>query len=401
MINSAITPITAYAMSSIKLPKGVIENIDRARKQCLWRGNSEKKRGGNLVAWPTVQLPKEKGGLGIINLSLQNDALLMKHLNKFYNRADIPWVRMIWSKYYSDRVPHKTREVGSFWWKDILRLNTLFRGIAKCNIGNGKSVCFWEDLWMQNDVLAHRFPRLESFTKADDISVFEAAHAEDLDSLFMLPFSPEAHQEFQDLQHCLELIEYDENSIDTWTPIWRSSYSSKKFYSYAFKGIEAHHMFKEIWKSRCIPRIKFFIWLILVDRLNTKDMLQRRHLNIEGTPICVMCNTRALETIDHLFFECPFARECWLKLGITWDTSPELLDRYAEARASHTTPCFTEVTMIATWELWKLRNDKVFQRHQQTLALWFYNFKFQCISQSVRFKDDLRSAFCIWLDAFS
>jgi hypothetical protein len=36
MINSAITPITTYAMCTIKLPKGVIENIDRARKQCLW-----------------------------------------------------------------------------------------------------------------------------------------------------------------------------------------------------------------------------------------------------------------------------------------------------------------------------------------------------------------------------
>ena len=35
MINSAITPITTYAMCTLKLPKGVIENIDRARKQCL------------------------------------------------------------------------------------------------------------------------------------------------------------------------------------------------------------------------------------------------------------------------------------------------------------------------------------------------------------------------------
>jgi hypothetical protein len=50
MINSAITPITTYAMCTIKLPKGVIENIDKARKQCLWRGNSEQKKGGNLVA---------------------------------------------------------------------------------------------------------------------------------------------------------------------------------------------------------------------------------------------------------------------------------------------------------------------------------------------------------------
>jgi len=42
----------------------------------MWRGNTEKKRGGNLVAWETVQKPKEKGGLGVINLKLQNDAPL-------------------------------------------------------------------------------------------------------------------------------------------------------------------------------------------------------------------------------------------------------------------------------------------------------------------------------------
>jgi hypothetical protein len=51
----------------------------------LWRGNFEKKKGGNLVAWDIVQKPKDKGGLGVINLRLQNDALLLKHHHKFYN----------------------------------------------------------------------------------------------------------------------------------------------------------------------------------------------------------------------------------------------------------------------------------------------------------------------------
>jgi len=82
MVNSAITPITTYVMCTIKLPKGVIDNIDRARKQCLWRGNdAERKKGGNLVAWEIVMKPKEKGGLGVLNLRLQNDALLMKLLS--------------------------------------------------------------------------------------------------------------------------------------------------------------------------------------------------------------------------------------------------------------------------------------------------------------------------------
>jgi hypothetical protein len=97
MLNAAITPITTYAMCTIRLPREVIDNIERIRKQCLWRGNSEKKKGGNLVAWDTVLRPKAKGGLGVFNLKLQNDALLIKHLHNFYSKEPISWV-FKWSR---------------------------------------------------------------------------------------------------------------------------------------------------------------------------------------------------------------------------------------------------------------------------------------------------------------
>jgi len=93
-----------------------------------------------------VQLPKNKGGLGVINLRIQNGALLLKQLHKFYTKQDIPWVNLFWQTYYQQKVPHAAREVGSFWWKDILRLHTLYRGIARCILGCGSSVLFWEDL---------------------------------------------------------------------------------------------------------------------------------------------------------------------------------------------------------------------------------------------------------------
>ena len=145
MLNLAITPITTYALCTIKLPKGVSENIDRAQKQCLWHGNSEQKKHGNLVAWQMVQMPKDKGGLRVINLRLQNDALLLKHLDKFYNKVDVPWVQLVWFKYYSNKVLHAACEVGSFWWKDVLRLSSLYHTVARCTVDDGSTVCFWDD----------------------------------------------------------------------------------------------------------------------------------------------------------------------------------------------------------------------------------------------------------------
>lgn len=36
-------------------------------------------------------MPKSEGGLGVLNLRTQNEALLLKYWDKFYNRADILW----------------------------------------------------------------------------------------------------------------------------------------------------------------------------------------------------------------------------------------------------------------------------------------------------------------------
>jgi len=56
----------------------------------------------------------EKGGLGVVNLQLQNEALLLKQLDKFYQKKGVQWVRLVWDRYYLDGVPHLRREKGSF-----------------------------------------------------------------------------------------------------------------------------------------------------------------------------------------------------------------------------------------------------------------------------------------------
>jgi hypothetical protein len=122
----------------------------------------------------------------------------MKQLHKFYNKASIPWVRIIWVKYYTSKVPHAAREMGSFWWKDILRLNTLYRGIAMCEIGDGSTVCFWDDLWA-GEVLSHTYPRLASFVRSDGESVKQTIQSDDLDTIFVLPLSEDAFDELDQL----------------------------------------------------------------------------------------------------------------------------------------------------------------------------------------------------------
>jgi hypothetical protein len=129
-------------MCTLKLSVTIIEIIDKHRNNCLWRGKEFRSKGYNLAAWDPVRMPKDKGGLGVINLSVQNDALLLKHLDKFYKKDDVQWVKLVWSKYYRNTIPHLVKEKGSFWWKDILRLNIIFRGIAFCCPSEGDTISF-------------------------------------------------------------------------------------------------------------------------------------------------------------------------------------------------------------------------------------------------------------------
>jgi hypothetical protein len=130
-------------MCSLKIPVAVLDFIDRARRHCLWRGSDVNAKGKSMMPWPKATKPKTKGGLGIIDLRYQNDALLLKHLDKFYNKKDISWVNMIWNTHYSNgQIPHATGDRGSFWWKDLLHLCDKFRGIATCTMGDGSTVLF-------------------------------------------------------------------------------------------------------------------------------------------------------------------------------------------------------------------------------------------------------------------
>ena len=200
-------------------------------------------------------------------------------------------------------------------------------------------------------------------------------HSPDLDSIFFLPLSSQATEELRQLQMHIQNISYDEDTTDLWQPTWGSEYTSRKFYKHAFDNLDCHPVFKSIWKSKCTNRIKFFAWLLLVDRLNTKTMLTRRHIFVHNDELCVMCNTGAAETINHLFFTCPFARQCWAKININWNLSLNLEDRLLEAKQRSEAEFFTEATLIESWELWKIRNDKIFDRQVASCNSWFCNFK--------------------------
>jgi len=280
-----------------------VDIIDKHRKNCLWRGKEFRSKDYNLAAWDLVRRPKNKGGLGVINVSIQNDALLLKQLDKFYRKENIHCVNLIWQKYYSDVVPHLAKEKCSFWWKDILRLNVQFRGVAFCSPSKGDTISFWEDL-INGKIHSNLFPNLLVYAKDPNVSLWKLRQSANLIDCFRIPMSRQAYNELLELEQVLASMPYTASEEkDSWSFIWgQQRYSSSKYYRYQFRSIQPHKALIWIWKTKCVPKIKFFTWLLLNDRLNTKNMLRRRNKFLEEGYNCVLCQEGVEETSEHLFF---------------------------------------------------------------------------------------------------
>jgi hypothetical protein len=178
-------------------------------------------------------MPKSKGGLGVINMSMQNEALLLKQLDKFYRKENIQWINLIWQRYYENEVPHLAREKGSFWWEDIIRLNVKYRGVAYCIPNKGDTVGFWVDI-INGKLYSESFSKLIQFAKDPKISLWKLRNAHCLLDCFRIPMSREAHNEFLALQDVIEQIPTAPIDLrDTWSFIWgRQVYSSNRYYHY-------------------------------------------------------------------------------------------------------------------------------------------------------------------------
>lgn len=86
-----------------------------------------------------VCVSKKERGLGVLNLQTQNEAPILKYLDKCLNKADIPWVHLVWENHYSNcKLPNHIKR-GSFWWHDLLKLLDKFKGMAIVILEDGNT----------------------------------------------------------------------------------------------------------------------------------------------------------------------------------------------------------------------------------------------------------------------
>lgn len=399
LINSALSSMPLHFLLSLNLPIGLTEQLDRILRQCLWRDKDEPKP--SLAAWEMVCKPKAKGGLGIVNFQKKNDALLMKHLDKFYNKAQIPWVQLIWGSYYVDSIPDVAKPCGSFWWRDIVKLQDKYKQVAVISLGTGSTFRFWLDKWNflgSAEPLANRFTRLFSYVLNPDMLAAEVFSTTDFYSLFYRPLSAQAYDELVLIQQ--GMVDHPiSDTCDIWEYKWGPKYASSAYYAHLHEHLVVPAVYKWIWSSACAMKLKVFAWLLLSDRLNTRDMLIRRNWKVTDDKHCVLCPGRIYEDRIHLFFTCNFSQRVWNYLQITWHMGDDIQPIVAAAKRDFGKPFFMEVMILACWHIWKQRNGKIFQHERPTFARWRSNFVHDVTLLQYRIKRKHKAALLTWISS--
>lgn len=135
---------------------------------------------------------------------------------------------------------------------------------------SGSSVLFWKDYWSNGELLCEKFPRLYSFALDEDLSVAELAQVEDLSTCFAVPISVEAFHEWQQVSQLLMDTPLSENAVDRRTFVWGDKYTPSRYYNFLFQRLPKDIALNAIWKSRALPKLKVFTWLLMMDWLNTR-----------------------------------------------------------------------------------------------------------------------------------
>lgn len=144
------------------------------------------------------------------------------------------------------------------------------------------------------------------------------------------------------------------------------NFSSSKAYKLLKGHEEIHVAFKWLWANPCQPKHKVFFWLLLKDRLSTRNILKRRNMHLESYNR-VLCLQNTEETIQHLFLQCPFAVQCWHILNVDPlpdEGFPEIIEHMKDRIHSQ---FFMSAIILLCWAIWKSRNNRIFEGLQHTV----------------------------------
>ncbi|KAF7804246.1 ribonuclease H [Senna tora] len=239
-----------------------------------------------------------------------NDAFIFKLAWKLLcNKKDL-WINIVKSTYNVDsfhRSAMTCKVTDSRLWKEIVRMWPKFYDHVSWAIGNGESINFWEDKWVEGLV------ELKSYCQNTEGIMLRKEH--------LIDYIDEAgNWKRSELMNLLQeevldkLVEMKppdpqmEANIPIWNPGKNGDFSVRSAYlSIRDLKIEEKLVWKAIWKAKTQQRNKMLLWRLGHEKLPTRSRIASWS---NMSPICQRCgNSR--ESNIHMIRDCARSVSIW------------------------------------------------------------------------------------------
>ncbi|CAL2255075.1 unnamed protein product [Prunus armeniaca] len=359
LLQSVTAAIPIYTMQTAKLPMSLNRNF-------LW-GHTSNTSKIHLVNWEQVCKPKVAGGLGIKRSSWMNQALLAKTGWRLLQHEQGLWSQVFHAKYLKQQnilaVKDSYFPCSSSVWRGVLYGNSALSKGIKWRVGSGDNVLFWTDRWLSCGPL-YQYAIIDLSEEMLKLNVGD----------FL-----EGVWDVNCLRECLPLhiihlilsVHAGFNGSGTDRYIWQftpnGSFSVNSAYSSFFPAeASVKWDWQFLWRLRLPPKVKTFLWIVCHQKLLTNVQRQKRGLT--QVPTCPRCDY-PMETIAHLFKDCPFSLAIWNCLQIGDSSSPDMMEfkewllrNLQSKRMVYNGLPWPLVFALYLWFIWKWRCKGIFDQ---------------------------------------
>jgi hypothetical protein len=228
-------------------------------------------------------------------------------------------------------------------------------------VGNGLNTSFWKSIWIGNLPLSDRFPVLFDLAYDKDISVNTVLVSNFETLSFRRRIIGNLRVLLDELMICCNHVSLSDHDDRIVWGLGRKGFSVNSLYKKKVMD-QVSIPYKFLWKSKLPQKIKIFMWLVVRNKILTKDNLKKRNWN--GSLECCFCGVD--ESIDNLFFHCPIARYMWrvIQVALNLVVIPKSISNLCDNWLSKPKDKIANLILFGCgamfWAIWRTRNDWCF-----------------------------------------
>ncbi|GJZ17045.1 hypothetical protein Tco_0553168 [Tanacetum coccineum] len=298
LIKYVLTSIPLYHMSIFKVPSGVLKLLESIRRN-FFNGVEGSERKLAWISWNKVLASKKYDGLRVSSFYALNRALLFKWVWRFFSHGSCLWTRFIKAIYCKDDALNSPSSLSKRSpWLDIIREVTVLRtkdinllDLIRKKVGNRLNTLFWEDRWLDDLALKHKFLRLYALDNHKQITVVEKINYASMVDTFRR--TPRGGAEEEQLGFLLSRMD---GLILTNIPdhcVWSLEATGEFSVKFVRQLINDSILPKEEVATRWVKvipiKINVFAYSVRLDKLPTRLNLSLKCIDI-STIVCLLCH---------------------------------------------------------------------------------------------------------------